>query len=205
MAATPWTGRLRAMLPRRSPVVRHPQSAAATQTRRALCGQRLVAVSEIPQQDKQLRLLAGRPTPPVGLTPASLEVRTTRQAGILCGLWRDSNTASGNYSWIPGGYYGTLVALRAPTPTPARDGRQLAIRRSSGRCRGSTTDATRSRFRSLTRLAHSRSWILPANSTLLVTALVVARDTSGNSAGWRAEALFKRDSSNNTSRLGPPL
>jgi len=113
------------------------------------------------------------------------------------------NTASGYRSWIPGGgnaltrgldYTGAYAAsFRA-----AKGDAQVILQP----VRRTTTDATPVSLATDGTPAATTVMVLPANSTLMVTAIVAARDASGNSAGWIAQALFKRDGSGNTTRLG---
>lgn len=114
-----------------------------------------------------------------------------------------TNTASGADSWIPGGQRATTRGLKGAYAYSA--GRRSAngdAQVIGQPVRRTTTDATPVSLATDGTPAATTVMVLPANSTLIATATVVARDSSGNSAGWIAQALFKRDGSNNTTRLG---
>ena len=113
------------------------------------------------------------------------------------------NTASGVYSWVPGGIYGLTRGLSGAfayaSGRRSADGDAQVIGQP---VRRTTTDATPVSLATDGTPAAATVMVLPANSTLMVTAIVAARSSGGDSAGWIAQALFKRDGSNNTTRLG---
>lgn len=114
-----------------------------------------------------------------------------------------SNVASGSDSWVPGGYQGTTRGLAGTGAYSS--GQRSAVGDAQvilQPVRRTTTDATPVSLATNGTPAATTVMVLPASSTLMVTAIVCARDSSGNSAGWIAQALFKRDGSNNTTRLG---
>lgn len=111
-------------------------------------------------------------------------------------------TASGTSSWALGqqsttrgltGAYAYSSGQRSALGDAQVIGQQV---------RRTTTDSTPVALATDGTPAAATVMVLPANSAMTVSALVVARDSAGNVAGWRAEALFKRDGSNNTTRLG---
>jgi hypothetical protein len=114
-----------------------------------------------------------------------------------------SGTASGAYSWVPGGLEGLTRGLIGVYAYSSGKRSAVGDAQVIGQpVRRTTTDATPVSLATDGTPAAATVMVLPANSTLVVTATVVCRDTSGNSAGWIAQALFKRDGSNNTTRLG---
>lgn len=127
------------------------------------------------------------------------------------------NLASGAFSTIAGGYLCTASGSFsvASGHSSSTRGLQGAVSHSSSprsaagdaqvisqSVRRTTTDATPVSLAANATPAAATVMVLPANSTLVATATVGARDSSGNSAGWIAQALFKRDGSGNTTRLG---
>lgn len=113
------------------------------------------------------------------------------------------NTASGSHSWVPGGFQATTRGLTGAYAYSAGQRAALGDAQVIGQpVRRTTTDATPVSLATNGTPAAATVMVIPANSTLLATAIVTCRDASGNSAAFKAEALFKRDGANNTTRLG---
>ena len=114
-----------------------------------------------------------------------------------------TNTASGSSSWVPGGVLATTRGLIGAYAYSAGARSTHGDAQVIGQpVRRTTTDATPVSLATDGTPAAATVMVLPANSTLMVTAIVCARSSGGDSAGWIAQALFKRDGSNNTTRLG---
>lgn len=125
------------------------------------------------------------------------------QTQYSCVVGGEKNTAVGFHSWIPGGKDAITRSLVGAYAYSAGQRAAQGDAQVIGQpVRQTTTDATPVSLATNGTPAATTVMVLPANSTLLATAIVTCQDDSGNSAAFRAEALFKRDGSNNTTRLG---
>lgn len=113
------------------------------------------------------------------------------------------NTASGTASWALGQQATTRGLIGAGAYSSGNRSSVGDAQVILQPVRGTTTNATPVSLATNGTPAATTVMVLPASSVLMVTGIIAARDSSGNAAGWIAQALFKRDGSNNTTRLGP--
>lgn len=114
------------------------------------------------------------------------------------------NVASGPYAWVPGGSYGTTRGLDgagayASGRRAAAGDAQVILQP----VRQTTVDATPVSLATDGTPAATTVMVLPASSTLMCTAMVVAQSASAaNNAGYEIKAVIQRDGSNNTALVG---
>ena len=114
------------------------------------------------------------------------------------------NVASGPYAWVPGGSYGTTRGLDgagayASGRRAAAGDAQVILQP----VRQTTVDATPVSLATDGTPAATTVMVLPASSTLMCAAMVVAQSASAaNNAGYEIKAVIQRDGSNNTALVG---
>lgn len=126
----------------------------------------------------------------------------TGSAAVVVG--GGSNIAGGAYSWVPGGYQATTRGLVGAGAYSAGQ------RAASGDAqvilqpvRRTTIDDTPVSLATDGTPAATTVMVLPASSTLMCTAMVVAQSASAlNNAGYQVLAVIQRDGSSNTALVG---
>ena len=114
------------------------------------------------------------------------------------------NTASGNSAWVPGGRQATTRGLYGAGAYSS--GQRSAVGDAQvilQPVRRTTTDATPVSLATDGTPAATTVMVLPADSTLMCTAMVVAQSASAtNNAGYEIKAVVQRDGANNMALVG---
>lgn len=114
------------------------------------------------------------------------------------------NTASGIYSWIPGGFSANTRSLLGAYAYSAGARSVNGDAQIIGQpVRRTTSDATPVSLATDGTPAATTVMVLPASSTLMCDAMVVAQSGAGtDNAGYKISAVIQRDASNNTALVG---